>query len=123
MSSRSQSVAYAPEGGNSPPSGAGAYRIGSELLSVRNMAKRFGAVVALDGVSLDLAVGEIWAICGENGAGKSTLVKILAGIYHADAGSVTFAGRSCTIGQSASCARTGYCAGGTGIERVPRSDG
>lgn len=67
------------------------------LLSVRNIAKRFGAVAALNGVTLDVGAGEIRAICGENGAGKSTLVKILTGVYHPDAGSISIKGRICTI--------------------------
>jgi len=58
------------------------------LLSATSLTKRFGAVHALRGVSLDLANGEIRAICGENGAGKSTLVKLLMGLYAPDSGTV-----------------------------------
>ena len=49
------------------------------MLQARNIVKRFPGVVALDGVDLDVAAGEIVAVVGENGAGKSTLMKILAG--------------------------------------------
>lgn len=63
------------------------------IVGVRNVSKSFGAVAALKDVSLDVAPGEVRAICGENGAGKSTLVKILTGVYRPDAGSVTVAGK------------------------------
>ena len=58
------------------------------VLRLAGITKRFGTLVANDGVSLDLARGEILALLGENGAGKSTLVSILFGHYVADAGSI-----------------------------------
>lgn len=55
-------------------------------LEFKGLAKSFGAVTALDGVSFDVAEGEIHALVGENGAGKSTLLKVLAGIVVPDRG-------------------------------------
>jgi ABC-type sugar transport system ATPase subunit len=69
----------------------------SSILGVRGLTKTFGAITALNDVSLDFAPGEIRAICGENGAGKSTLVKILTGVYHPDAGTLTVDGAPRTI--------------------------
>ncbi len=56
------------------------------ILSVKNMTKKFPGVIALKEVSLDLEEGEILAVIGENGAGKSTLMKILAGVQPHDKG-------------------------------------
>jgi D-xylose transport system ATP-binding protein len=62
------------------------------VLEVRNACKRFGAVVALDGVTFDVAPGEVLALLGDNGAGKSTLIKAISGVHRLDSGSVTLAG-------------------------------
>ncbi|MGL6261121.1 xylose ABC transporter ATP-binding protein [Vibrio sp. WXL103] len=51
------------------------------LLEMRGIVKKFGAVKALDGVSIHLQEGEVLSLCGENGSGKSTLMKVLCGIY------------------------------------------
>ena len=63
-----------------------------ELLQVRGVFKSFGGTEALADVGMTLKAGEILALLGENGAGKSTLIKILAGVYALDAGSVSFRG-------------------------------
>jgi len=63
-------------------------------LSIDRLCKRFGATQAVDAVSFDVHAGEILALLGENGAGKSTLIKLLAGVYQADKGSVTLLGQS-----------------------------
>ena len=61
------------------------------ILSAEGIAKNYGSVVALRSVNLDVAPGEIHALLGANGAGKSTLVKILAGVFRQDAGTVEIA--------------------------------
>lgn len=67
-------------------------RTAEQLLSLRGITKRFGAVRALTGVDLDVYAGEVVAIVGDNGAGKSTLVKILAGVHPQDGGTISFGG-------------------------------
>jgi monosaccharide-transporting ATPase len=64
------------------------------LLSMRGIAKRFGAIPALDGAALEVALGEVHALVGQNGAGKSTLIKVLTGFHRRDAGSVDFDGHA-----------------------------
>ena len=66
------------------------------LLEIRDLAKRFGGVVATDGVSLDVERGEIHALIGPNGAGKTTLVHQLSGALRPDRGRVTFDGADVT---------------------------
>ncbi len=62
------------------------------LLRLRGITKRFGDLVANDGIDLDLHEGAILALLGENGAGKTTLMSILFGHYVADAGTIEIAG-------------------------------
>ena len=71
----------------------------SPVLRLRGISKRFGEVLANDGISLDLGHGEVLALLGENGAGKSTLVSILFGHYVADTGSITVRGHALPPGQ------------------------
>jgi ABC-2 type transport system ATP-binding protein len=61
----------------------------SPLLRVLDIRKRYGPVVALDGVSLSIARGELFGLLGPNGAGKTTLLSIVAGLLSADSGSVS----------------------------------
>lgn len=63
---------------------------------IRGVVKTFGGVIANRDASLDVATGEIHALVGENGAGKSTLMRVLAGLYAPDAGTVEVNGRDVT---------------------------
>jgi general nucleoside transport system ATP-binding protein len=62
------------------------------LLSLQGITKRFGSLVALSGVSLDIMSGEIHCILGENGAGKSTLCNLIFGVHVPDQGTMRFRG-------------------------------
>ena len=62
------------------------------VIEMRDISITFGAVRALDEVSVRLFPGEVHALMGENGAGKSTLIKALTGVYAIDAGTVTIDG-------------------------------
>jgi simple sugar transport system ATP-binding protein len=59
---------------------------GHDVLRAEGIVKRFGALVALNGVSLHLKKGEVLGLIGDNGAGKSTLIKIITGFHRPDAG-------------------------------------
>ena len=64
----------------------------ANLLEARDIAKRFGSVVALRSATLSVRPGEVHALMGANGAGKSTLVKILTGVYFPDLGTIAIRG-------------------------------
>ncbi len=66
------------------------------LLRVEGLAKRFGGLVAVDAVGLEVRPGEIHAVIGPNGAGKTTLVHLLSGALAPDAGRILFAGADVT---------------------------
>jgi D-xylose transport system ATP-binding protein len=76
-------------------------------LSVRGATKRFGAVLALDDVDLDVHPGEVLAVLGDNGAGKSTLIKCIAGTHAPDSGQVLFEGQEVHIHGPKDAARLG----------------
>lgn len=62
------------------------------MLTIRNVSKRYGSLLALDGVSLEVAAGEIFGLLGPNGAGKSTLMSLIAGLRAPDAGTLSLDG-------------------------------
>lgn len=64
------------------------------LLDVQNVIVRFGGIVALDGVTFDLAKGQIVGLIGPNGAGKTTLFNCLSRLYTPNEGEITFKGQS-----------------------------
>ena len=66
------------------------------MLQLRSVTKRYGSLVALDGVSLDIARGEFFGLLGPNGAGKSTLMSLVAGLRAPDAGTLTLDGAPLT---------------------------
>ena len=66
-------------------------------LAVHGATKRFGAVLALDGVDLSVAQGEVLAVLGDNGAGKSTLIKCISGVHRLDAGAIEMDGEPVEI--------------------------
>ena len=74
---------------------------GTTALELRNIAKSFGAVVALSDGSLALEPHSIHALVGENGAGKSTIVKIIAGLYQRDSGEFFLEGESVDFSSTA----------------------
>ena len=80
-SAQGSSSSVQPAGAGRPP-----------LLEARNISKYFGAVVALEGVSLEVRAGEINCLLGDNGAGKSTLIKTLSGVHTPDEGTLAVDG-------------------------------
>ena len=64
------------------------------LLEVRNVTRRFGGIVALDDVSVDVQDGQIAGLIGPNGAGKTTVFNVITRVYRPDAGQVVFDGQS-----------------------------
>ncbi|HEX4798473.1 MAG TPA: ABC transporter ATP-binding protein [Burkholderiales bacterium] len=78
------------------------------LLEVRGLTKNFGALLASDGIDLDVREGETHAIIGPNGAGKTTLIGQLAGDLLPDRGRVRFAGEDITALSAPARSRKGF---------------
>jgi ABC-type sugar transport system ATPase subunit len=77
------------------------------MLRAASINKSFGAVVALQDVSMNLVPGEITGLVGDNGAGKSTLVKIISGVLRPDAGLIEFDGTPVNFGSPAEARSSG----------------
>ena len=63
-----------------------------DAIRIRGLIKHFGRVVALDGLDLDVRIGEVHGFLGPNGSGKSTTIRVILGLLRADAGSMTLLG-------------------------------
>jgi len=77
------------------------------ILAVEDVTRRFGGLVALDGVSFDVAEGEILGLIGPNGAGKTTLFNVINGVFPPQSGRVVFRGQAITGLPSYRIARLG----------------
>ncbi len=77
------------------------------LLEVKNITKRFGGLVAVDQVNMKMFPGEVVGILGDNGAGKSTLIKVISGVYRADAGEIYFENKKVRINNPIEALRIG----------------
>jgi ribose transport system ATP-binding protein len=77
------------------------------LLRIRGVAKRFNSVVALRSADLEVRAGEVHALMGANGAGKSTLVKIITGVFPADAGEIVLSGKPSVFRSPAEARKAG----------------
>jgi simple sugar transport system ATP-binding protein len=82
------------------------------IIELKNVAKSFGSVNAVDGISFGVGMGEVVGLIGDNGAGKSTLIKVLSGVYKPDEGQIIVRGQDVTARWNAAKSRE------SGIETV-----
>jgi len=92
------------------------------ILKMQGIVKVFAGVHALNGVQLDLRRGEVLALIGENGAGKSTLMKILLGLYEADAGEIYLKGQPVRFKSPADALKNGISMIHQEISLIPEMD-
>lgn len=78
------------------------------LVVVESLTKRYGETLAVDGVSLRVGAGEVYALLGANGAGKSTLIRMMTGLSEPDSGSVTVCGEEMARRPLAAKRHVGY---------------
>ena len=90
-----------------PGSASATVRVATPMLEMRGITKRFPGVVANDRIDFDVRAGEVHTLLGENGAGKSTLMRVLYGLYRADAGEIFVNGAPVTIATPADAIRHG----------------
>ncbi len=89
-------------------------------LAMRGIRKSFGGVEVLHGVDIDVDAGEAHALLGENGAGKSTLMKVLSGVYTADAGQILIDGQERAIRTTRAADEAGIAIIHQELSYVPR---
>src|SRR5439155_24764243 len=97
--SRSPSATAPPTAGRSPPDG---------MIAVEGLVKTYGSFTAVDGVSLEVAPGEIHGFLGPNGAGKTTTIRIIAGLLKPTRGRVTISGHDLAAEPEAAKASLGF---------------
>jgi len=78
------------------------------LVEASDLRKRFGDIVAVDGISLEVGLGEVLGFLGPNGAGKSTTMKMITGFLEPDAGAARISGIDVFDNPRAAKARLGY---------------
>lgn len=77
------------------------------ILQVKNLVKRFGGLVAVNDVSLEVYPGEVVGLVGDNGAGKSTLIKMVSGVYQPNQGEIIFEGKPIQVPHPAAARELG----------------